>query len=234
MNINPAISNPYATQTQGVYQRDLNAKPSPSETAAPQPDLEQIQVSDQTNSNVSDAASNQTEEQDSTQQAEASETTAEALTQEELRIVDQLQQIDQEVRSHEMAHIAAGGSLITSGASFTYQQGPDGQNYAVGGEVGIDTSAVPGDPEATAQKMRQVRSAALAPGNPSSQDLKVASSASSEVAKAMSEITMLQAKEQAEQREAQAFGNNPQEAAETYAFIGSLPEEDTNTFELAV
>ncbi len=60
------------------------------------------------------------------------------------------------------------------------------------------------------------------------------SSASSEVAQAMSEITMLQAKEQAEQREAQAFGNNTQEAAETYAFIGSLPEEDTNTFELAV
>ncbi len=239
MNIHSIISNPYTAQTQVVSQGDLNADTSPSETdtTPSAPGLEQtgIPADTQTNSNTSETTTaNQTEEQDSQTTTESSETTTEQLTQEELRVVDQLQQIDQEVRSHEMAHIAAGGSLITSGASFTYQQGPDGQNYAVGGEVSIDTSAVPGDPEATAQKMRQIRSAALAPGNPSSQDLKVASSASSEVAKAMSEITMLQAKAQAEQREAQAFGNSTQEAADTYAFIGGLPEEDTTTFELAV
>ncbi|MCP4453138.1 MAG: SprA-related family protein [Planctomycetes bacterium] len=199
--------------------------------------LPETQTGTQTNSNTIDGtASNQTEEQNSqeSKETEASEATTEQLTQEELRVVDQLQQRDQEVRTHEMAHIAAGGSLITSGASFTYQQGPDGQNYAVGGEVSIDTSPVPGDPQATAQKMRQVRSAALAPGSPSAQDLKVASNAATEVAKAMSEITMLQAKAQAEQRESQAFGNSSQEAADTYAFVGGLPEEDTNTFELAV
>jgi hypothetical protein len=243
MNIN-GISNPYTTQTQGVYQRDLSTDTSKSEntTIPSEPDLEkaglpETQTGTRTNSNTSDAAtSNQTEEPDSqtNQETEASEATVEQLTQEELRVIDQLQQRDREVRNHELAHIAAGGSLITSGVSFTYQQGPDGQNYAVGGEVSIDTSPVPGDPEATARKMRQVRSAALAPGSPSAQDLKVASNAATEVAKAMSEITMLQAKEQAKQREAQAFGNSSQEAADTYAFVGGLPEEDTNTFELAV
>ncbi len=241
MNIHSVISNPYTAQTQGVYQGNINASTSPSEavTIPSEPGLEQtgIPADKQTNSARSDStASNQTEEQNSqtTQETEASEAVTEQLTQEELRVVDQLQQIDREVRSHEMAHIAAGGSLITSGASFSYQQGPDGQSYAVGGEVGIDISPVPGDPEATARKMRQVRSAALAPGSPSGQDLKVAANASSQVAKALSEITMLQAKEQAEQREAQAFGNNTQQAADTYAFVGGLPEEDTNTFELAI
>ncbi|HCY87569.1 MAG TPA: SprA-related family protein [Desulfobacteraceae bacterium] len=156
------------------------------------------------------------------------------LTEEELRLVEQLQQIDREVRAHEMAHMAAGGSLVTSAASFTYQRGPDGQNYAVGGEVGIDISPVPGDPEATARKMRQVRAAALAPGSPSGQDLKVAANAASEIAKAQSELTMRLAKEQAGQTYVQAFGPDSRQAADTYTRVGNLPEEDTKTFEIAV
>ena len=59
-----------------------------------------------------------------------------------------------------MAHITAGGRYITSGANFTYKRGPDGRSYAVGGEISIDTAPIPGDPQATIQKMRQVKSAA--------------------------------------------------------------------------
>ena len=241
MNISAIIHTPYAPHTQDAHQGDLNTDTSKTENAG-SPSVTGLQPSGLsetgtgTNSNTSDAAaSSQSDEQDSqtTGDTEAQDAAVQQLTEEELRVVDQLKQRDREVRNHEMAHIAAGGSLITSGASFTYQQGPDGRNYAVGGEVGIDTSPVPGDPEATARKMRQVRSAALAPGNPSAQDLKVASNAATEAAKAMSEITMLQAKEQAEQREAQVFGT-PREAADTYSFIGGLPEEETNTFEVAV
>jgi len=81
-----------------------------------------------------------------------------------------LRRRDGEVRAHESAHMAAGGSLVRGGASFTYEVGPDGRTYAVGGEVSIDTSSVPGDPAATMRKMQQVRAAALAPASPSGQD----------------------------------------------------------------
>lgn len=86
----------------------------------------------------------------------------------------ELRQRDAEVRSHEQAHLAAGGPHVTGGASYTYQKGPDGRQYAIGGQVSIDASAVPGDPEATKGKARQVRRAALAPGAPSGQDQQVA------------------------------------------------------------
>lgn len=98
------------------------------------------------------------------------------LSEAELRQVQQLQQRDREVRAHEMAHVAAGAGLVTRGASYTYQTGPDGQRYAIGGEVSIDTS--PGrTPEETLAKAEQIRSAALAPADPSPQDRQVAAQA---------------------------------------------------------
>ena len=73
--------------------------------------------------------------------------------------------------------MSAGAGMITSSASFTYQKGPDGVNYAVGGEVGISTS--PGrTPDETIQRAQQIRSAALAPADPSAQDRNVAAKAS--------------------------------------------------------
>ena len=96
----------------------------------------------------------------------------------EIQELSKLKQRDREVRSHEQAHINAGGQYVRSGARFDYQKGPDGKNYAVGGEVSIDTSKIPGDPEATAKKMQRIRSAAMAPASPSSQDRIVASKAS--------------------------------------------------------
>ena len=79
-----------------------------------------------------------------------------ALTKEEQQQVQELRQGDAEVRRHEQAHLAAAGRYAKGGPTFTYQKGPDGQLYAIGGEVAIDTSPVPGDPEATIQKARQV------------------------------------------------------------------------------
>lgn len=90
--------------------------------------------------------------------------------------VQKLKKIDQEVRNHERAHKTVGGQYAGS-ASFTYTKGPDGQRYAVGGEVPIDTSPVEGNPEATLAKLDVVIAAALAPAKPSAQDLKVAASA---------------------------------------------------------
>ena len=97
------------------------------------------------------------------------------LSAEELRLIDQLSATDRQVRTHELAHMAAGAGL-TGGASFTYQVGPDNQRYAVGGEVSVDTSPA-GDPAATIAKAQQIRAAALAPADPSPQDQKVAAMA---------------------------------------------------------
>ena len=158
---------------------------------------------------------------------------AQQLTQAELQLVEELKKIDAQVRQHEMAHVTAGGRYITSGANFTYNRGPDGKNYAVGGEVSIDTSPVPGDPQATIQKMRQVKSAALAPANPSSQDIRVASKATQAGSKALSDIMILQAKEYADSNEYKAFGNI-KKAADSYEKVSHLPEDDLSSFQIAV
>ncbi|MRR29345.1 SprA-related family protein [bacterium] len=110
------------------------------------------------------------------------------LSAEEQQQVADLKARDQEVRTHEMAHMMVGGSLVRKGASYQYQTGPDGQRYAVGGEVSIDSSAVSGDPTATIRKMEQVKRAALAPAKPSSQDRAVASSAAQTEAAARQEL----------------------------------------------
>ncbi|MGX5173116.1 putative metalloprotease CJM1_0395 family protein [Aliikangiella sp. IMCC44653] len=91
--------------------------------------------------------------------------------------VEALKRTDREVRAHEAAHASAGGSLAGA-PQLSFVTGPDGKRYAVSGEVSIDTSKVANNPQATIDKMEQVRRAALAPASPSSQDLKVAAIAS--------------------------------------------------------
>lgn len=99
------------------------------------------------------------------------------LSEEEQKMVQELKNRDREVRAHEAAHMAAGGQYVNGGAKYSYQKGPDGQRYAVGGEVSIDTSAVKNDPQATIMKMQVVKRAATAPASPSGQDRAVAAAA---------------------------------------------------------
>jgi hypothetical protein len=106
-----------------------------------------------------------------------------------------LQARDTQVRAHEAAHIAAGAGVVSGGASFTYQTGPDNRQYAIGGEVPIDTSKG-STPEETASKMRQVRSAALAPSDPSPTDYQVAATATMLEMRAMQEIAKEMTEEQ--------------------------------------
>ncbi|HIC8842193.1 putative metalloprotease CJM1_0395 family protein [Aeromonas sp. 602200] len=101
--------------------------------------------------------------------------------------VQDLAERDKEVRTHEQAHQSAGGEYASS-PTYQFTQGPDGKRYATGGEVQIDTSVVPGDPAATIAKMQQIRAAALAPAEPSAQDLAVARSAAASEAKARKEL----------------------------------------------
>lgn len=109
------------------------------------------------------------------------------LTTEQEQVVREMKARDAEVRAHEMAHVAAGGAHVTSGPTYSYQSGPDGRRYAVGGEVGIDTSPED-DPQATIMKMMQVRAAALAPAEPSGADRAVAASAAQTAAQARAEL----------------------------------------------
>jgi len=117
-----------------------------------------------------------------------------ALTEAEQREVTQLETRDRKVRAHEAAHVAAGGNLVTRGATYSFRTGPDGERYAVGGEVRIDTSEGK-TPEETADKARQIASAALAPADPSSQDRQVAAKARAMEVEARAEIVAQRAAE---------------------------------------
>lgn len=104
------------------------------------------------------------------------------------QVISQLKMRDQEVRTHEQAHLTAAGPYARGGISYEYQTGPDGRQYAIGGSVSIDTSPIAGDPEATLQKASVVQRAALAPADPSPQDFKVAAQASQMMMQAQAEI----------------------------------------------
>jgi hypothetical protein len=109
------------------------------------------------------------------------------LSPQEQQEVEELKKRDKQVRQHEAAHMAAGGQYIRGSATYTYQTGPDGKQYAVGGEVSIDMSPVPGDPKATVRKMEKVEAAALAPADPSPEDRAVAAQAAREASEAEQE-----------------------------------------------
>lgn len=130
-----------------------------------------------------------------------------AQEQAEQQMIRELQARDREVRAHEQAHVAAGGNLVISGPSYTYQRGPDGRAYAIGGKVQLDVSEVEGDPEASLQKSERIRRAALAPMEPSPQDMKVAASAGQMAARARLDIAVQRREEaqlEAEQRALEA------------------------------
>jgi hypothetical protein len=114
--------------------------------------------------------------------------TSQRYTANELKQIQQLKARDTEVRAHEAAHIAAGGGIVQGGASFSFETGPDGIQYAIGGEVKIDTSKVSGDPKATLEKAQKIQRAALAPAAPSSQDRAVAAQAAQMAVEARAEL----------------------------------------------
>lgn len=115
------------------------------------------------------------------------------LSQEEEEMLRELQARDSEVRAHEAAHQASGAGL-TGGASFSTQKGPDGKDYAVGGEVSIDVSSG-STPQETIAKAQKVRAAALAPADPSPQDRAVAAQAMQMESQARMELLEFQEKE---------------------------------------
>lgn len=140
------------------------------------------------NSNDNNSSSYLTGEEILASRPDKSTNSDKQLTEEEQKQIGELKSRDREVKNHEQAHIAAGGSYVLGGASYDYQTGPDGKQYAVGGSVNIDTSPVDGNPEATIAKAQVVIKAALAPAEPSGQDQKVASAARQMMSEARKEL----------------------------------------------
>ena len=134
MNINATTYTPYSPSN--AYFGAKSTNPSElNQSAKPQNPSDPPSALGTTSSGNIDPLKPENSNSDTGQQASEKQTPGsdKFLTPEELKLVTELKQTDTEVRNHEMAHIAAGGSLITSGASFTYKRGPDGNNYAVGG-----------------------------------------------------------------------------------------------------
>ena len=141
------------------------------------------------------------------------------LTPEEEKQVQELKARDKEVRQHEEAHARA-GAPYTGQPSFDFQRGPDGQQYAVGGEVSIDTAPIAGDPEATIHKMEVVKRAASAPAEPSGQDRSVAAQADAQMQAARAELQ----EEAAEARQQEAErGSQAEEKLYPADFARSAP-----------
>ncbi|MBD3585725.1 hypothetical protein HHX48_08270 [Salinimonas sp. HHU 13199] len=145
-----------------TYERPATADPTATETEA---------GSDKSGKEQQESAGREHAEQE--QQAQKKESEA-------------LEKRDREVRTHEQAHSAAGGQYASS-PSYEYTTGPDNKRYVTHGEVSIDTSEAT-TPAKTVQKMEQVRQAALAPVQPSAQDMKVASDAGQAISRANSEM----------------------------------------------
>ncbi len=87
------------------------------------------------------------------------------------RVLEKFKRTDARIRSHEQIHGSIGHT--TTPISYTYQQGPDGKMYAVGGSVRLDTS-IPDDPKAAAFKLDQIQKAASAPIDSSGVDHQIA------------------------------------------------------------
>ncbi len=135
----------------------------------------------------SDTSASTSASQQRTDKPTTNQATSEQLSQADQQVIQKLKIRDREVKSHEQAHLAAAGQYAAGGPSFTYQQGPDGQRYAIGGEVPIDVSKEK-TPQETIQKMQIVKRAASAPANPSGADRRIAAAASLKEAEARREL----------------------------------------------
>ena len=160
-------------------------QPLTYEKPVPQAGQQLNTQNDAAKDNGQDASAGKENAEDKQQQQQQQQAEQQQLT--------ELKQRDAEVRAHEQAHASLGGQFANS-PQYEYERGPDGRRYAVGGEVSIDISEA-STPEETIRKAQQVKAAALAPAEPSAQDLRVATEATQIALEARSEIARNNAEE---------------------------------------
>lgn len=120
----------------------------------------------------------------------------------EAQLLQALKRRDRAVRTHEQAHAAVAGPYARGGPVYEYQRGPNGQMFAVGGHVKLDTSPVAGDPQATLDKAETLRRAAMAPAQPSAQDRRVAAEVAGMALEARAELRAAQTRERSDDLQA--------------------------------
>ncbi|QXD16839.1 hypothetical protein GQ464_007845 [Rhodocaloribacter litoris] len=153
------------------------------------------------------------------------------LTPAEEEQLRRLKKRDAEVRQHEQAHLLAAGPYAQGPPRYTYQVGPDGKRYAIGGSVKIDTRPVPGDPEATIRKAQVIRRAALAPKDPSPADRRIAHEAGRMEMKARQELELRQ-REERRARMRQEEGAVPEatpDGPHIFTPVATVPYADTGS-----
>lgn len=212
-----------------VNESEKNARPQNErfQQALPtQPTAPTESSNEESSSEGSEASSNSSAAQSTTEVSDdsaAESSSPIALSEDDLALIEQLKVRDREVRLHEAAHAAVGGRYAGS-PSYDFTRGPDGRNYATGGEVSISTSEVPGDPQATIEKARVIQAAALAPAQPSSQDRQVAASAAQMEVQARAELQAMKA-EELEQQKADKEAEDAKSAQEE-AQVEEAPEQE--------
>ena len=201
--------------------RQLNSQPA-------------LPIQDTSNSSANKrSSSSDSADTGSTQQTQQVDSEAQSDQAKIDQVLSQLKARDQEVRAHEQAHMAAAGGYAT-GMSFSYQTGPDGNRYAIGGEVGIDTSPIANDPQATIIKAQIIQRAAMAPAEPSSQDYRVAGAAAQMMVQAQQALAELDSEEQvSDQSETSSaeqtakVENNTQDGREANSISSSIESSQT-------
>ncbi|WP_289107993.1 putative metalloprotease CJM1_0395 family protein [uncultured Pseudoalteromonas sp.] len=217
----PAPNSASNTETKAQSDADKAKLPSSSEAATYDATgkLSDEQAVEQRQQGSEDSDSEQQQNQQASEDTPEEEQDQQQLELEQQQI-EELKARDTEVRVHEQAHASVGGQYAGS-PSYEYQRGPDGTNYAVGGEVQIDVSEIPGDPQATIDKMQTVRAAALAPAEPSSADRAIAADATQKMAAAQAELSAPADDEAQAQEPQSALSINETSTAES--------QSDTNT-----
>ncbi|MES2295401.1 MAG: putative metalloprotease CJM1_0395 family protein [Pseudomonadota bacterium] len=110
--------------------------------------------------------------------------------------IDQLKARDASVRQREQARLAAAGEL--GAASYTYERGPNGVNYAVAGQVRLNTA--PGrTPQETLARARTIEAAATTPADSSGADSVAATQALQLAQQARAELAIERAARAREQ-----------------------------------
>jgi len=227
--IPPAAANT-AGSTENKAQRDAEKAKLPGNSDSSTYNASGKIADDKT---IAQREGNADSDQDNAEQ-EKQQAAEEVSEQEELQLEQELQQIkelkarDTEVRTHEQAHAAVGGQYAGS-PSYEYQRGPDGTNYAVGGEVPIDVGVINGDPQATIDKMQTVRAAALAPAEPSGADRAIAADATQKIAAAQAELASADDEDSSEDksRVSASFSNSESSEVKT-----AKSEEQTRDVEV--
>lgn len=178
-------------------------------------DAEQTQETQQTDSNTKNENTKETKTDK-----------GKDLTPEQQQLVAKLKTRDAEVKTHEQAHRSAAAGISASAPSYNYETGPDGQKYAIGGEVNL-SFPMSSDPAENIKNAETMKAAALAPADPSGQDMSVAGSADKIIAEARQQQAQEKTKNSQSTGEDKSLNGQQAEQTDTPAINGTEDKDET-------